>query len=74
MAPKEMFVAGRVTDASTPRKLGWRLLGIFSTEQNAVDSCRTKRDFVRVFDVDVPLEEQSNSLAKIWFPLKKEKK
>lgn len=74
MTTKEVFVAGRVTDSSNPRKLGWRLLGIFTTEELAVVACKTKRDFVRCFDADVLLEDQGNSLVKIWFPLKKGKK
>lgn len=70
----ELFLAGRVTDTSTPKKLGWRLLGVFTTEDKAIQACRGKRDFVRVFDVDVPFEDQTIKLSKIWFPLKKEKK
>lgn len=74
MPNREVWISGRVTDASTPKKLGWRLLGVFTTEDGAVDACRTKRDFVRVFTADVLLEDQNTSLSKIWFPLKKEKK
>lgn len=67
----EVFVAGRITDSSNARKVGWRLLGIYTTEDGAVEACTTKRDFVRCFNTDKTLEEQGSSLKNIRFPLKK---
>ena len=70
----EVHVAGRVTDASNKKRLAWRLLGIFSTEKLAIKACTTIKDFVRRFDLDVPIEDQGAKLSTVWFPLKKEKK
>ena len=69
----EVHVAGRVTDTSDKKRLVWRLLGLFTDEKMAVAACKTKRDFVRCFDLDVAIENQGMRLSTVWFPLKKEK-
>lgn len=70
---REVYVAGKITDSSNARKIGWRLIGIYTTEDAAVEACTSKRDFVRCFDLNKTLEQQGSTLKNIRFPVKKAK-
>ena len=68
---EDVWVTGRVTDASNPRRLGWRLLAICTDEAHAIEACSTKQDFIRPFAMNTKVLD--GRLKEIRFPLREKK-
>ena len=67
----DVWVAGRITDATDPNKLAWRLLGVCSTPEGATAMCETERDFIRPFTLGLTVTQQGHRVKEIRFPLRK---
>jgi hypothetical protein len=47
----------------------WELLGIYSSELAAVSRCKTERDFVAPYTLDVDAPDETVELPGCYFPL-----
>ncbi len=73
METEDIWVAGKITDNSDPKRVAWRLIGIYTEEAKAVKACTSKNDFVRPFALNVRVEDLGKRLKEIRFPLREKK-
>jgi hypothetical protein len=64
----DVYITGRITDSSNPRRLAWKLMGISTRREDAEALCETNHDFVRPAPLNQPLASLFVKPEDIVFP------
>jgi len=66
-APRVLWVHGRNSAGKGWKSLGWQLMGVYTTQGQAIDSCENERDWIGPVTENEPMPEDAEWDG-VWYP------